>query len=207
MDPIGHDDLLFRVQNTGEVRWDPPGLYDVHCEIDVTYFPFDYQTCYVEVASWVYSMEKVNLTKVHDYLNTEDYHQNGEWELYSTFVKESSLTEEGEVFSTLDFAVILKRRPGYYLSQIIFPVLVVSLLTNITFLLPADSGEKISFILTVLLALAVLLTLIGDSMPTTSNHTSILCKSHRPWGRCAMIKYCKFLINLHEYSSILQNNS
>ncbi|XP_062584914.1 neuronal acetylcholine receptor subunit alpha-3-like, partial [Saccostrea cucullata] len=174
MDPIGHDDLLFRVKNTGEIRWDPPGLYDVHCEIDITYFPFDYQTCYIEVASWVYSMEKVNLTKIHDYVLTEDYHVNGEWDLDSTFVKESFLTEEGEMFSSIKFALVLKRRAGYYMSHIIFPVLIISLLTNITFLLPADSGEKISFILTVLLSLAVLLTLIGDSMPTTSLHTSIL---------------------------------
>nr|XP_022321600.1 acetylcholine receptor subunit alpha-type acr-16-like [Crassostrea virginica] len=174
MEVIGQDNMLYRVKNTGEVRWDPPGLYDVHCEMDVTYFPFDYQTCSLQVTSWVYDTDKVNFTKSTDYVNTEDYNENGEWQLISTSVSESTRTEEGETFSTLNFVVTLKRRSGYYLSQIIFPVLVVSFLTNITFLLPTDSGEKISFILTVLLSLAVLLTLVGDSMPTTSRHTSIL---------------------------------
>ena len=174
MEVIGQDNMLYRVKNTGEVRWDPPGLYDVHCEMDVTYFPFDYQTCSLQVTSWVYDTDKVNFTKTTDYVNTEDYNENGEWQLISTSVSESTRTEEGETFSTLNFVFTLKRRSGYYLSQIIFPVLVVSFLTNITFLLPTDSGEKISFILTVLLSLAVLLTLVGDSMPTTSRHTSIL---------------------------------
>lgn len=175
MEIIGPDNMLFQIKSTGEVRWDPPGLYDVHCEMDVTYFPFDYQTCYLQVTSWVYDTNKVNLTRATDYVNTKDYNENGEWVLYSNSVTETSRTEEGETFSTVNFVLTLKRRSGYYLSQIIFPILVISFLTNITFLLPTDSGEKISFILTVLLSLAVLLTLIGDSMPTTSRHTSILC--------------------------------
>lgn len=174
MEIIGPDNMLFQIKSTGEVRWDPPGLYDVHCEMDVTYFPFDYQICYLQVTSWVYDTNKVNLTKATDYVNTEDYNENGEWILHSTSVTETTRTEEGETFSTVNFVLTLKRRSGYYLSQIIFPILVISFLTNITFLLPTDSGEKISFILTVLLSLAVLLTLIGDSMPTTSRHTSIL---------------------------------
>lgn len=174
MEIIGPDNMLFQIKSSGEVRWDPPGLYDVHCEMDVTYFPFDYQTCYLQVTSWVYDTNKVNLTRATDYVNTEDYNENGEWVLYSNSVTETSRTEEGETFSTVNFALTLKRRSGYYLSQIIFPILVISFLTNITFLLPTDSGEKISFILTILLSLAVLLTLIGDSMPTTSRHTSIL---------------------------------
>lgn len=174
MEIIGPDNMLFQIKSSGEVRWDPPGLYDVHCEMDVTYFPFDYQTCYLQVTSWVYDTSKVNLTKATDYVNTEDYNENGEWVLYSNSVTETTRTEEGETFSTVNFVLTLKRRSGYYLSQIIFPILVISFLTNITFLLPTDSGEKISFILTVLLSLAVLLTLIGDSMPTTSRHISIL---------------------------------
>uniref|UniRef100_K1R127 Neuronal acetylcholine receptor subunit alpha-3 n=1 Tax=Magallana gigas TaxID=29159 RepID=K1R127_MAGGI len=164
MEIIGPDNMLFQIKSTGEVRWDPPGLYDVHCEMDVTYFPFDYQTCYLQVTSWVYDTNKVNLTRATDYVNTEDYNENGEWVLYSNSVTETSRTEEGETFSTVNFVLTLKRRSGYYLSQIIFPILVISFLTNITFLLPTDSGEKISFILTVLLSLAVLLTLIGDTV-------------------------------------------
>ena len=54
------------------------------------------------------------------------------------------------------------------------PVLVTSLLVALTFIVPLDSGEKLSYILTVFLALVVLLTLVADSLPPTSITTSVL---------------------------------
>eukprot|EP00105_Crassostrea_gigas_P008486 XP_011423061.1 PREDICTED: neuronal acetylcholine receptor subunit alpha-3 [Crassostrea gigas] len=172
--PIGHDELFFKVKHTGEVRWDPPGRHVTHCEFDVTYFPFDYQKCSIEIASFAFTTEVLTLIKTKDTINIEDYHDHGEWILHSTQVENHVLVENGEEFSMLEFQVIFERRPGYYITNIVYPVILVSLLTNLVFLLPADSGEKISYILTVLLAQAVLLTLIGDSMPTTSKKAPLI---------------------------------
>ncbi|XP_061169561.1 neuronal acetylcholine receptor subunit alpha-3-like [Saccostrea echinata] len=174
MDPIGNDDIFFKVKNTGEVRWDPPGLYVTHCDIDVTYYPFDYQMCKIEVTSFAFTTEVLTLNRTRDTVNTEDFNENGEWILYSSRVEERVLEENGEKFSQMEFQIVFQRRPGYYLTNIVYPVILISLLTNLSFLLPTDSGEKISYILTVLLALAVLLTLVGDSMPSTSKHTAVI---------------------------------
>ncbi|XP_062572065.1 neuronal acetylcholine receptor subunit alpha-3-like [Saccostrea cucullata] len=174
MDPIGNDDIFFKVKNTGEVRWDPPGLYVTHCDIDVTYYPFDYQMCKIEVTSFAFTTEVLTLNKTRDTVNSEDFNENGEWIFYSSRVEERVLEENGEKFSKLEFQIVFQRRPGYYLTNIVYPVILISLLTNLSFLLPTDSGEKISYILTVLLALAVLLTLVGDSMPSTSKHTAVI---------------------------------
>jgi hypothetical protein len=181
MDPIGHEEIFFKVKNTGEVRWDPPGLYVTHCDIDVTYYPFDYQMCQIEVTSFAFSTNVLNLIKSRDTVNTEDFRENGEWILYTSRVEARSLEEDGETFSQLDFKIVFKRRPGYYLTNMIYPVMLISLMTNLAFLLPADSGEKISYILTVLLAIAVLLTIVGDSMPTTSTNNPAIGKTlHLP---------------------------
>ena len=174
MTPLGDDELFFKIKDTGVVQWEPPSLYVTSCEIDVTYYPFDYQKCTIELISAMFTTDVLTLNKSKDTVNTEDYSENGEWILYSTSVEEKVLSENGENFSQLEFVLIFKRRPGYYLSNIIYPVILISLLANLAFLLPADSGERIGYVLTVLLALAVLLTLVGDSMPTTSKHTSIL---------------------------------
>jgi hypothetical protein len=48
------------------------------------------------------------------------------------------------------------------------------MLTAVTFILPVESGEKLGYILTVLMALTVFLTLFADIMPSTSKHTSVL---------------------------------
>lgn len=184
MVPIGDTEIFFKVKNTGAVRWDPPGQYFTHCDIDVTYYPFDYQKCSIEITTFAFTADVVPLNKTNDEVNVEDFKENGEWILVSSNVEMQILTENGEIFSQLVFKLIFKRRPGYYLTNVVYPVILVSLLTNLVFLLPADSGEKISYILTVLLAQAVLLTLIGDSMPTTSKHTPVIGITVQYINRC-----------------------
>ncbi|XP_060564948.1 neuronal acetylcholine receptor subunit alpha-3-like [Ruditapes philippinarum] len=67
-----------------------------------------------------------------------------------------------------------ERRSGYYNLNVIMPIILTSLLVALTFIVPVECGEKLSYILTVFLSLAVLLTLVADSMPSTSITTSVL---------------------------------
>jgi Neurotransmitter-gated ion-channel ligand binding domain len=39
----------------GRVQWNPPGIFKSYCEIDVRYFPFDTQTCFMKFGSWSHS--------------------------------------------------------------------------------------------------------------------------------------------------------
>ena len=67
-----------------------------------------------------------------------------------------------------------KRKPDFYGLNMILPVLLLAVMAVFVFMLPAESGEKISFSLTVLLAFVVLMTILGDKMPSTADHTSLL---------------------------------
>ncbi|OWF43728.1 Neuronal acetylcholine receptor subunit alpha-3 [Mizuhopecten yessoensis] len=171
---ISDANLLFRVDNNGHVKWEPPGIYDTHCEIDITWFPFDRQSCYIELTSWGYTIDVVNLSHHKADVNLEDYKVNGEWVVESTSIAWKELTADGDKYSQLEFIIHFARRPTYYFMNMIFPVVLISFLTTVVFILPVESGERISFSITVLLALALLLTLISDMMPTTSIHTSVL---------------------------------
>ena len=39
----------------GAITWQPPAIYKSSCAIDVEYFPYDEQTCFLKMGSWTYS--------------------------------------------------------------------------------------------------------------------------------------------------------
>ncbi|GFS18752.1 neuronal acetylcholine receptor subunit alpha-7 [Elysia marginata] len=79
-----------------------------------------------------------------------------------------------DVKGLIVFYLKLKRKPQYYVTTILLPVIVTSLLCGMVFLLPAESGEKVGYSLTVLLTYSVIITLVASYMPPTSKHTSVL---------------------------------
>ena len=58
--------------------------------------------------------------------------------------------------------------------NVIFPCLMMSVLTLLVFVLPPDSGEKISLGITVLLAFSVFVLAIAEKMPETSDSVPLI---------------------------------
>ena len=71
------------------------------------------------------------------------------------------------------FTLVLKRRPLYYLFNIIIPAVLLAALSAVTFVVPVDSGEKISFGIAILLAFSMFMLILQDNTPQTD--TPILC--------------------------------
>ncbi|KAJ8319146.1 LOW QUALITY PROTEIN: hypothetical protein KUTeg_004237 [Tegillarca granosa] len=177
---LNDDNLQCRVTHKGSVFWEIPRIFVTHCEIDITYFPYDSQSCVIEVTSWAYSTKAQILKHLRTQVNTKELVQNGEWTYKFSHLSSKNITEEqvdGTSFSLsqLDFVIVLERRPLHYVTTIILPTVIITYLSVIVFILPTQSGEKSSYTLTVFLALAVLLTFIQDLMPPTALHVSYLC--------------------------------
>ena len=106
------------------------------------------------------------------------FRPNGEWEVVKTDVTTSTITETRngvtKSFSQLEFWIHLKRRDQFYNTNVMLPIILSSILVTLVFLVPVESGEKLSYILTVLLTIAVFLTIIGDTLPAISLTTSVL---------------------------------
>ncbi|XP_033733503.1 acetylcholine receptor subunit beta-like [Pecten maximus] len=165
--------IPIRIASSGTLHWNPAGVYTVACDSDITFYPLDIQTCTLSVSSWAYTSNEIDLEYDTDHSNGIDitsYSQNGEWDLVSTFVEAegNSKTRGSQTFSNVKFSIVLRRKPLFHLLNTIFPVALMAFLSAMVFKLPPDSGEKIGFSLTVLLAYAVYLTLISDNIPSTS---------------------------------------
>ena len=140
------------------------------CDIDVTYFPFDVQTCRIMLQTFDYGAQAKFMSARPD-MDLSTFIENGVWSLVKTEVTVS----DDEVTGVSTYAtIVLKRREMFYMLNYLAPVLILVLLNTVVFILPAESGERIGFTVTILLSIAVYMTLISDKLPATSNPTSVL---------------------------------
>ena len=119
----------------------------------------------------------MNLTNTKSYVETQQFSQNGEWDLRNTSVK----WQEIELpccpdmrYPYVSFTLSLQRRYTYYTMNIIIPCVLLSTLIMMIFWVPPDVGEKITAGISVLLAFAVFLLMIADNVPRTSLSVPIL---------------------------------
>ncbi|XP_071369954.1 neuronal acetylcholine receptor subunit alpha-10-like [Centroberyx affinis] len=74
-----------------------------------------------------------------------------------------------EPYPDITYTLHLKRRSSFYIFNLLIPCMMISFLAPLGFYLPADSGEKVSLGVTVLLALTVFQLLVAESMPPSES--------------------------------------
>lgn len=78
------------LHHTGKVVWKPPAIYKSFCEIDVEYFPFDQQTCFMKFGSWTYDGYTVStdlviankIAHMNEHFNKQNNHQLHKFERF-----------------------------------------------------------------------------------------------------------------------------
>ncbi|KAK3590259.1 hypothetical protein CHS0354_041337 [Potamilus streckersoni] len=153
---------------TVTVTWRPYEVFETACAADVTYFPFDSTKCDIKFNYFVYDSTKVNITSGPEGVNLANYEENSDWTITRTST--STFLRNGK--SGIAYSITLKRKPLYYLLNIIFPIVLLALLNVIVFALPGSSREKTGYIVTMFLSFAIFLTIIAKELPTTSDKVS-----------------------------------
>uniref|UniRef100_A0A8C6WUP3 Cholinergic receptor, nicotinic, alpha 7 (neuronal) n=1 Tax=Neogobius melanostomus TaxID=47308 RepID=A0A8C6WUP3_9GOBI len=164
------------VDHSGECTYIPPAIFKSTCKIDVRWFPFDEQRCELKFGSWSYDGWAIDL-KMKD-ADLSGYTPNGEWDLVEVpGVKTDKLYPCcPEPYPDITYTVVMRRRTLYYGLNLLIPCILISTLALLVFLLPADSGEKISLGITVLLSLTVFMLLVAEIMPATSDTVPLICE-------------------------------
>ena len=165
LDSFGNEWQIIRYNATGLATWYPADLIKATCSLDLRYFPFDIQHCALEYYIWGYSFNEVRLIPTRDDINLGlAMGEHGTWKILSTSVKSEIVGLSYKAIISLR----LERKSQYVIVNIVLPILFMCILNVLVFILPAESGERVSYSITVLLAIAVFMTIISDTLPKKS---------------------------------------
>jgi len=150
----------------------PGDVISTTCAIDVRYYPFDVQKCDILFLPWGMFGNEMYFISTEDKVLKNFFSENGEWQLEETHASSGLIYE---TYSYFEITLHLRRRPTFVIVNVILPIMFMGFLNVLVFILPAQSGERVSFAITVLLAIAVFLTLVNDNLPKTSQPMSTIC--------------------------------
>ena len=165
LDSLGKEWQIIRYNATGQGSWYPADLIEATCSLDLRYFPFDIQECTLEYYVWGYAWNEVRLIPTRDYVYLGlVMGEHGTWKILSTSVK----NEVVGISYKATFSFRLERKSQYVMINIVLPILFMCILNVLVFVLPAESGERVGYSITVLLAIAVFMTIVSDTLPKKS---------------------------------------
>ena len=152
------------------------GEFAGYCDVDVVYFPLDEQTCVFSLMSTNSGSNELKFSLLKDVIDTYSLREHGEWDIIDKNIFPISHIElDIEVeFVGLVFELKLRRRPLLLLLHTTAPLVLIALLNIVIYMVPIQSGERVSFSVTILLALVFFTTNITDYVPNTSLKIPIL---------------------------------
>ena len=167
------------ILSQGRVRWSPEGLFTTTCEISPLLYPFDTQTCDISISAWFSNVYFQTLVLQHidgTFLQktAETLHTHTEWDLTDAnqVCYNSSGVNPYLVFTHCKFTIQLTRRSQYFVTHLILPLIVMSLITPFVFLLTESSGERVSYGVTLFLSYSVFMQSVTEDLPVTSLEVS-----------------------------------
>ncbi|XP_074609983.1 neuronal acetylcholine receptor subunit alpha-3-like isoform X3 [Acropora palmata] len=190
------------LSSNGDNTWYAPTILRSRCAIDITYFPFDDQKCDLHFGSWTYDGLRVNLVNVSKGVDLKSYMPSGEFEMVEAPVERKVIRYSccPEAYPNLFFTLHIRRKVLFYFNNLIVPCFLITAFALLTFVLPPNTGERVTLVITTLLAMTVFMLMIAENTPTTSDVTPLIGKffvaSMVEIG-LALIATC-FVLNLYE---------
>uniref|UniRef100_A0A2K6SAZ8 5-hydroxytryptamine receptor 3A n=2 Tax=Saimiri boliviensis TaxID=27679 RepID=A0A2K6SAZ8_SAIBB len=167
------------IQHQGEVQNYKPLQIVTACSLDIYNFPFDVQNCSLTFTSWLHTIQDINISlwrspeKVK--FDKSVFMNQGEWELLGVlpYFREFSM-ESSHCYAEMKFYVVIRRRPLFYVVGLLLPSIFLMVMDIVGFYLPPNSGERVSFKITLLLGYSVFLIIVSDTLPATAIGTPLI---------------------------------
>ncbi|ESO95044.1 hypothetical protein LOTGIDRAFT_160806 [Lottia gigantea] len=177
-----------KISSDGEIYVAPLLRSKTTCRVDISRFPFDTQICEIRLGS---TSSEVQICALSDDLTI--FEPSNEWELLNLTSKPISLYEQEKRGGFVRF--VLRRRWFFYLIKSVIPSYALSFINAFVFLLPAESGERMTMSISSFLSYAVYVTYIHESLPSNSDTNCYFLVY-----LCAMMVICACIILVSVFS-------
>ncbi|XP_077086740.1 5-hydroxytryptamine receptor 3A-like isoform X2 [Siphateles boraxobius] len=146
------------------------------CKMDLYKFPFDHQICNVTFQSTAYSVKEIQIDVISNprfitQESKETFQAEGEWDLQSVHNISDTILIWNEM-DLLIYQISIKRRPLLYVINIIVPVFFFLMLDLASFFIVGE--EKLSFKVTLLLSISVMLLILSNTLPSMSQKMPLI---------------------------------
>nr|XP_019923394.2 acetylcholine receptor subunit beta-type unc-29-like [Crassostrea gigas] len=148
-----------RVNSDGMVNTKFLGILATHCAMDSEFFPFDYQLCTFIIGSEIYFTSEVAM-EIKSLRQLESCKNNPNWNL--VHVRKNPKPPFWQV------QYCFQRRSLYLAVLYMVPTFMHAVLILISYIVPSEAGEKISFGVSLFLSFMVFLLQLNGDLPEMS---------------------------------------
>ena len=199
---------------------------ETQCEIRTKKFPFDVQQCEINFSTFASTDDDVRLKSIQNSTERKNYIETAEWAITGDYVTTEMESIGGSPYRTISYRFCLKRTCTSCIVNTLLPVFILAMLNFLSFFVPTESGEKLTFPMSVFLTLAVFLTIIMVSLPESVDGVSYLCtfvtfelgvsattlvftvitlRLHHEMSDIQIPKYARLMVKIFRWSCITNN--
>ena len=156
----GDERLVLR--SNGTITWSPTGILLTYCTSDFEFFPFDEQSCEVQVESMISPVEIQDMVPGEDpnfTIRQRVFVKNGVWDIIGNSTnkcKTLSFWGDPGTYSCTIFKLNIRRKPLYHILYIVCPSTLVVATQLIVYFLPIkESTNRIAMLFSCLLSFLI----------------------------------------------------
>ncbi|XP_047233671.1 5-hydroxytryptamine receptor 3A-like isoform X2 [Girardinichthys multiradiatus] len=166
------------INNKGDVEVQNDQVLVSTCMMHTYKFPFDIQSCNLTFKSIIHTAREIRLQPSDNSSEATEWSREVmrtqyEWLFINMTVTANNASELSDQ-DIIIYTITMERRSLLYIVNFLLPVLFFLCLDLASFMISDYGGEKLSFKVTVLLAITVLQLILNEILPSSSNQVPLI---------------------------------
>ena len=128
-----------KINDRGEIKWKHADVFTFRCTVNTRFYPIDTQVCYLDFVTKGYRLNELVFVSISDEVAINRFEEDVEWELLSAISQVSVFNAGGISTQVFRNTLTLKRRSAFIVVHSLTPVILLSILNILVFILPAES--------------------------------------------------------------------